>query len=413
MSMPEPGPAVGMAVTLPSTFTTKFVEDVAALNREFEGTGKRIQELYGAFQSSRFSSARPAKYLPDPTREQFRAHVARLAEHGIAFNYLLNAPSYANQEYTADGRRELEEELRFLADCGVSSITVAIPYIADIVSSRFPQFEVVISTIGYVNALRGLEQYRGAGAKRVVLDVEANRDFAFLERAARARILELEVIANPVCIYQCNFKYSHYCVAAHGSQRTESGKIGTPYNQYYLNWCFLQKLEHVDEFLKSPWMRPEDTHLWRELGIRVFKIAGRGSSEEQLLRLARAYLAERFEGNLLDLLGWPHWMAFRQNADGTTLPPLDVVLDNRKLDGFIEFFCRKRPDCRLGCGDCNYCSYWAESRVTVNDGSLLADYVRNMRENIRELVEHIPTDAEGARDLSRWEREAKKQKVEG
>ncbi len=409
---PAPGPA--FLLDVPTTFTTTWVERVAALNREFAGTGRRVSQVYGAFQSSRFSSARPSKYLPRPTREQFAQHVGALRAVGVGFNYLINAPSYGNLEYTAAGRRELEDELAFLVDCGVQSVTLAIPFLVQIAAARFPQLEIVVSTLGYVHSLRGLEQYRDAGARRIVIDVEANRDFGFLELAVRANLAEIELIVNPVCIYQCNFKHAHYCTAAHGSQSTgEPGNVGTPYNAYYLNWCFLEKLENVDEFLKSPWMRPEDVPLWQGLGIKHFKVAGRGSTEEHLECLARAYLAQRFEGNLLDLLGWPHWLSFRKTEDGRTLAPLEVRLENRDLDGFMQFFYRNRPDCRLGCGDCNYCTDFGRGVVRVNDGGLLADYVTNMRAGLRAAVEHVPTEEEEVKEQARWRREAGKQAVEG
>jgi hypothetical protein len=133
-----------------------------------------------------------------------------------------------------------------------------------------------------------------------------------------------------------------------GSQSFLRGGAGIPYNQYYLNWCFLQKLRKEGEFLKSPWVRPEDLHFWEEVGISYFKIAGRGLPGAEILRLCRSYLAREFSGNLLDLLGWPHWLAFRDNGDGTRLPALDVILDNKALEGFLEFFARKMPQCRLG-----------------------------------------------------------------
>lgn len=407
-------PAPTMRLDVPTTFARTWVDRAAELNREFAASGRQVTQFYGAFQSSRFSSARPAKYLPNPTREQFAAHVRYARDRGIAFNYLLNAPGYANYEYTAAGRRELEVELAFLRDCGVSSITVAIPYLVDIIASRFPEFEVVVSTIGYVNSLRGLTQFRDAGAKRVVVDVEVNRDFAFLERAVRQGGIDIEVIVNPVCIYQCNFKHSHYCVAAHGSQANGTpGHIGTPYNQYYLNWCFLQKLERLDEFLKSPWIRPEDVPMLQETGLRHFKIAGRGSTEEHLANLTRAYLSGQFEGNLLELLGWPHWLQFRKNPDGTMLPPMEVRVENRDLHGFLAFFRKQKPDCRLGCGDCNYCTVFSRDRVRVTGGGLLTDYVRNMKASLRDLVERAPSPEESQKAETFWQREAGRQTVSG
>ena len=46
-----------------------------------------------------------------------------------------------------------------------------------------------------------------------------------------------------------------------------------------------------------------------------------------------------------------------------------VRIDNRKLDGFIDFFNRKY-DCRLGCRDCHYCDDWVETAVRFEGDAL-------------------------------------------
>jgi hypothetical protein len=325
---------------------------------------------------------------------------------------LFNAPSYANLEYTHKGRRELAALLGFLVDAGVASVTVAIPYLIEIISSTFPQLEVVTSTIGYVGAVAGINQYHEAGASRVVLDVEVNRDFQFLRKACAASPVPLEIIVNPVCISQCHFKYNHYCVASMGSQSYLRGGAGIPYNQNYLNWCFLQKLQKEAEFLKSPWVRPEDLYLWEEAGLSYFKIAGRGLPGPEILRLCRSYLARDFSGNLLELLGWPHWLAFRDNNDGTRLPVLDVILDNKALDGFLDFFARKRPQCRLGCDQCGHCLAWSRKALSFNDEALKDKYILNMSCNLRHLAQDIPSAQETQQVITSWQEQAAEQVIE-
>jgi collagenase-like PrtC family protease len=398
--------------TVPTPFTSDFIDSAAALNAEFEDSGAQIYELYGSFQSGAFHSARPSKYLPAVTREQFSRHVAAARKHCISFNYLLNAPSYANLEYTHDGRRQLEELLSFLVNTGVDSVTVAIPYLAQIINRRFPQLEVVISTIGYVGAVAGLQQFSEAGAGRIVVDVEVNRDFQFLEKSIAAQRTELEVIVNPVCISQCHFKYNHYCVASTGAQSFLHGGAGMPYNQYYLNWCFLKKLQNRAEFLKSPWIRPEDLHLWQERGIKFYKIVGRGLTGPQILRLCRSYLSRKFSGNLLELLGWPHWLAFRDNPDGSRLPPLEVILENSALEGFLSFFVEKKPQCRLGCDNCRYCDGWALRTLSVNDEALLEKYQQNMERNLHRLIDTIPSKDDTERALRDWQQQASNQEID-
>jgi collagenase-like PrtC family protease len=397
--------------TVPTPFTPEFIDQLAALNSEFGDSGTRVLELYGSFQQGSFNSARPAKYLPGVSREQFQRHVAQARDKGIAFNYLLNAPSYSNYEYTHEGRTELADLLAFLVDSGVTSVTVAVPYLMEIIHATAPQLEVVVSTIGYVGGMAGIDQYHEAGAARIVLDVEVNRDFPFLRTACAESPVPLEVIVNPVCLSQCHFKYNHNCVAALGSQSLLRGGVGVPYNQYYLNWCYLRKLRHESEFLKSPWVRPEDLHLWEETGINYFKIAGRGLPGNEILRLCRSYLAQSFSGNLLDLLGWPHWLAFRDNGDGTRLPPLEVILDNRALDGFLDFFARNMPACRLGCQRCGHCQAWSRKALRFNDETLRQHYISNMERNIRHLVEDIPTPEQTEATFVQWQQQASRQVI--
>lgn len=387
-------------ITLPTSFADGFISDLAELNNRFAESGK-VFELYGSFQHGSFHSARPAKYLPLISRDKFKKHVQPALDKHIRFNYLLNAPSYANFEYTHEGRRELEELLHFLCDCGVASITVTAPYLVDIIKNRFPELEVVVSTIGYVGAQRGITQFEEIGASRIVLDVEVNRDFRFLRHVVPKTDVELEIVVNPVCLYQCHFKFNHYCTAAFGGH-IHKGGCGHPYNQYYLNWCYLEKLKTPGEFMRSPWVRPEDLHLYENFGLHHFKIAGRGLTGEELLSRARFYLQGEFKGNLLALLGWPHWLQFRKTEEGGVLEPLDIFLDNEKLSGFLDFFHDKEPDCRMGCGGCGHCDKWAAKHIRTNDPQLLKGYIATMQANIQKLVRSVPTEDETLKMQERW-----------
>lgn len=388
-------------LTLPTSFTNNFITELTALNSQFAEKGSKVFELYGSFQHGAFHSARPAKYLPLINRTEFQKHVRLALDQDIRFNYLLNAPSYSNFEYTHKGRQELEELLHYLCDSGVASVTVTAPYIVDIIKSRFPELEVVVSTIGYVGARRGISQFEEIGASRIVLDVEVNRDFQFLRHVTPISKAELEIVVNPVCLYQCHFKFNHYCTAGFGGHLHKGG-FGHPYNQYYLNWCYLEKLKTPGEFMRSPWVRPEDLHLYENFGLHHFKIAGRGLGSDELLNRAKYYLKGEFKGNLLALLGWPHWLQFRKKNDGTKLKPLEINLENDKLTGFLDFFHDTNPNCRLGCEGCGHCDKWAAKHLKTNDPKLLKGYISTMQDNIQKLVLDIPTEKETQLQQKHW-----------
>ena len=115
--------------------------------------------------------------------------------------------------------------------------------------------------------------------------------------------------------------------------------------------------------------------------------------------------------NLLDLLGWPHWLVFKQNEDNSMLPPLDVVLDNKSLEGFLHYFADSQPVCRLGCSKCGHCKVWSKKSITFNQPSLVEKYVHNMETNLRKLVDEIPSEQDSENAASRWQKMAKNQKV--
>ena len=402
-------------LTLPTSFSTSFMDELATLNQRF--TGGKVFEVYGSFQHGSFHSARPAKYLPNITKKQFKTHVQAGLAHGIGFNYLLNAPSYNNLEYTYAGQTELESLLGFLVDCGVKSVTVTAPYLVELIANRFPGLEVVVSTIGYVGAKRGIDQFHNAGAKRIVLDVEANRDFRFLRRVLpsplsprQAQSPDLEIVVNPVCLYQCHFKFNHYCTASLGGRIHKDG-CGHPYNGYYLNWCYLEKLKNRGEFMRSPWVRPEDLGLYEDMGLHHFKIAGRGLGDAELLLRAKFYLQGTFSGNLLELLGWPHWLQFRKGGDGTRLAPLEMNLENDELAGFMDYFHRQEPACYLGCEGCGHCDKWAKKHIHPNDEGLLKRYIDAMQTSISDLVQHKPSAQDSLDQQERWNRAAAAQET--
>lgn len=398
-----------MKLTVPTTFTAPFLESLQHLNETYAERAQ-VFEVYGSFQHGAFNSARPAKYLPNISKEQFCTHVKQAAARGINFNYLINSPCYANQEYSAEGRQALDALLSFLVESKVKSVTVTVPYLVEIIARLYPELEVVVSTIAYVDSMRGIEQFIKAGADRIVINVDANRDFTFLETAVRQSSVPIEVIANPVCLYQCQYKHNHYAVAGHGSL-SDGFNCGSPYNQFYLNWCFLQKLSSPADFLRSPWLRPEDMGLWQQAGIRFFKLAGRGQETASLTRLCEAYMSGSFQGNLLEIMGWPHWQTFNRSADGSTLAPLEIAINNEVLDGFLDFFSNSRPNCRLGCQRCGHCERWAAKAISINDPALHKAYVNNMEQTLTSLVEHTPSEEESRAREQRWIATAHKQVI--
>jgi len=145
--------------------------------------------------------------------------------------------------------------------------------------------------------------------------------------------LQIELLVNEGCLYQCPFKLSHdagIAVNCHGRS----------------NWvfpsaagCFAVLREHPALLFKSPFIRPEDLHHYRQ-NADIFKICGRTLGAEFLLKTVDAYLNEEHGGNLLDLFDAVDWLAREWYFDNALLP---------------ADFLQKVLACDKRCDGCGYC----------------------------------------------------------
>jgi hypothetical protein len=142
----------------------------------------------------------------------------------------------------------------------------------------------------------------------------------------------------------------------------------------------------------------------------TLKLVERTRSTAFILNVVEAYLAESYDGNLLDILNWlrkkhlsrlPGPPKFAHDAGGPTgLNPAEhfdreammrygkvidfpeIRVDNRQLDGFIDHYVKHyncdRVVCRGTAGSresstknvCGYCGDWAKKVISFDEPSL-------------------------------------------
>ena len=77
-----------------------------------EGLGPYpVYEIYGKLTSDYFGGGRPSFYLPKVGKKKLETYVKKTREKGISINYLLNASSMGNMEFTSEGQKEIEKLL--------------------------------------------------------------------------------------------------------------------------------------------------------------------------------------------------------------------------------------------------------------------------------------------------------------
>lgn len=359
-----------------------------------------VFELYGRLSADVVGGGRASFRLASVGRRTVARHVAACRKAGLAFNYLLNASCLDNVEYTRAGQKRIRRLrirrlLDWLSEIGVSSVTVANPFLLRLIKTVYPHFEVRVSASA--NDIRQVRYWQEIGADRITLDsTQVNREFELLRRIREGIRCRLELLASRSCVQNCPLQRYHPNRLSHASQRGHRG--------FAIDWCQLwcshMKLRDPVNYLRADWIRPEDVVHYEALGYDEFKLTERNAPTDILLLRAQAYHERRYDGNLLDLVQpyeWPpaasraerrglRWVlrhfvrlgavrwrklpllyalarrcGLLGRSDGTP-----VYIDNRALDGFIRRFLTQ--GCRdVDCEACRYCHGWLPRAVRIDE----------------------------------------------
>ncbi len=361
-----------------------------------------VVELFGKLRKDAAGGGRASYQLAPISKRRLAEHVEHARSKGMGFNYLMNAACHGNQESTRQGQRAFEKLLGWVTSLGIPSVTVATPQLLTLIKTRYPHLRVRVSLFGGVDRVQKARMWEDLGADCIVLDgMLVNRELGSLANIRKHLSCDLELLVNNSCLQSCALSPSHMTGLAHASKSTD------PTKSFFIDWCFLKctqmKLSNPVNYIRSEWIRPEDLHIYEELGYDLFKIAERDIPTPIMVRRVKAYAERRYDGNLLDLvqpygfstgpdrryyrtglrkLAWGLRFALRPRKVNPLrmLPikrlaevrglvqPLEgetpVYVDNRALDGFMERF--RTEGCRdRACEECRWCHRFAERAVRI------------------------------------------------
>jgi collagenase-like PrtC family protease len=346
-------------LSMPADFKLATLDRYAELNARYPHL--QVLETYGNLNPSPLvlGTGRITRGLPASDWTGLEKYIAHSRRLGIGFNYTFNASCTGNLEFTAKGVRTLTGFFERLLEIGCDLVTLAAPSLISLVRGTCPRMRVAASTIAEIDTVVAVREFERMGVCRIILNEDILRDFSLMAAMKRAASVPLEAIVNTRCIHVCPFKPFDFNFLSHCGSDAHS----RPILDYYKWHCTRILFRNPIEWIKMPWIRPEDLPLYED--VELFKVAGRQLAVDgDPARTAECYMRGRYEGNLVALLGL--FAAKR-------LSFYPVAIDNRKLDGFADWFKRPRACKPNGCSDCDHCATYARAAI---DASSVAELER-------------------------------------
>ena len=372
--------------TVPCDFKVSTLNKLDALNHIY--TNARVSETYGQITvNNPIGSGRAGNLIPQADIQMLADYIAYSNQKGIGFNYTLNPSCLGNMEFSKDGLKTITNFIYTIYDAGVRSFTIALPSLIELVQSLHLNVEIKASTICQINNANKAMAYKELGVDRIVLDESINRNFGALKRIYNT-FDAIELIVNVICHQNCIYEIFHH-------NQTSHDYIGTLQScQYYSHRCMIKRCETPANLLRMAWIRPEDLKYYTAIGIHYFKIQGRQAAlNGDIVKTVQCYMKQSFEGNLMELLD-----AFSPTNS------FQVIIDNKKLDGYLKPFAEQDQFCHSDCSACHYCDKYLSKNLTVGE-------ITKMNQKAKLFYKNYDAFSRNCRQISEEEKQFRSKRV--
>jgi collagenase-like PrtC family protease len=311
-----------------NNFDEKLIDEVININKQ--STNFNVKEMYGSTTSTFPQyTARPLYRLPDKTLIQTMEIKKTLEEHDILFNLTMNGPNIDKTKFDAHGF------IKFLDDWKIKRITVTSTLLLEVLQQSDLDIGIELSTIYHINSLYQMETLlqRYPKIKKVCMNLQRNRDMKFLKEFNKVfgAYIDVEVMVNEFCLYHCPNRNA--CYMNHQNVKTvEESKM---FSNYPMRDCIYARATDFAEWLKTRFILPEWLKYYNDIGINHFKITGRTSSTDFILKVLKIYLGAHLQYRFGEL--WYHLENIGNTKENKFTPDLLTKIGPEHLKEYEEF----------------------------------------------------------------------------
>lgn len=306
---------------------------------------KHVYEVY--FSGPQEEGLNSSSLYTDNFRNYSKKHISTLL--GLCKKYDVKSNLLCNKVILSlDNFRKQFDYIHSLK--GLGSVTIADPFQITKFKKEFPDLDIQASIIMGLDTFEKIERALSFGIGTVNVSGELNRNIPLLRSLKKLKKyypeFRIKALANYICYYDCIFVTWHYVLPILDSIEIENKHdlFGPFANIDECRYCN----PDIREWIRRPFIRPEDIDYYDQEGIDIFKIAFRNDESRVLKNTLRAYISKKYEGNLFDII-----------PSGNRDPYF--YWDNKK---FPQDFAKTVANCNKECKNCDYCNKVAK-RVLI------------------------------------------------
>lgn len=317
--------------SIATNWDCNYINTVHELN--IQNSRSKVVEFFGASRQNIIGSGRNPWQLPEVSKNTIIQHINTINKLGYNFNWIMNSYNNSMSDLSQQNSNKLFNFLSKLIDWGVNIVTVSNVELIKYIKEHFPSLQIKLSLIAGVDTVDKAKYFESIGIDTINLNPHTiNRDFKTLKKIREAVKCRLILYANIPCLSNCSYRDGHYKTISSNYKSNSLWKSDSQIDYYQIK-CSSIFLDNPIEFIKSPFIRPEDINFYRKLGIDGFKLSDRIDSSEHLIETAKAYLNSSYDGNLFHLIfrdGKKFILAMGENKIGSYSLP-SIFIDNNVL----------------------------------------------------------------------------------
>lgn len=302
-----------------------FNGNLELLEKMYEDKENKIGTLYTGGYLKEVASGR---YQYSKNEQELEKIVKAVHDKNTRLAITLNSPCNVPPLSEKQWWENIKNYLKDLDSIGVDTVIIAHPFIMSLAKEN-TNLSVAASIICDVNTPRGALYYENMGADVIVPSSSINYDLNQLKNIkANLKKAKLALLVNEACLGNCPWRRFHQNALSHADRKG--------YDIDYAMNCTNLYEKNPYMMLTNNVVRPEDLKEYEGISD-MFKLVGRTTDEETLLKMIHAYSTESYHGNLVEIVdkGFSEF----------------IYLPNNQLDSLFE----QKSNCIKNCQNCSKC----------------------------------------------------------